>query len=67
MQREMALLATWDFGFLETHLQLRLPAGALVSAGFNVFKDGRPSYFTLGPRAPGSESFAAAMAAVKPR
>lgn len=44
----LSLLATWDFGFLETHLQLRLPAGALVSAGFNVFKDGsgRPSYAT---------------------
>lgn len=44
----LSLLATWDFGFLETQLQLRLPAGALASAGFNVFKDGsgRPSYFT---------------------
>jgi hypothetical protein len=44
----LSLLATWDFGFLETHLQLRLPAGALASAGFNVFKDGsgRPSYVT---------------------
>lgn len=44
----LSLLATWDFGFLETHLQLRLPAGALASAGYNVFKDGsgRPSYFT---------------------
>lgn len=42
----LSLLATWDFGFLETHLQLRLPAGTLASAGFNVFKDGRPSYFT---------------------
>lgn len=42
----LSLLATWDFGFLETRLQLRVPAGALASAGFNVFKDGRPSYFT---------------------
>jgi hypothetical protein len=42
----LSLLASWDFGFLETHLQLRLPAGALASAGFNVFKDGRPSYVT---------------------
>lgn len=44
----LSLLATWDFGFLETHLQLRLPAGVLASAGFNVFKDGsgRPSYVT---------------------
>ncbi len=44
----LSLLATWNFGFLETHLQLRLPAGALASAGFNVFKDGsgRPSYVT---------------------
>lgn len=44
----LSLLATWDFGFLETQLQLRLPAGALASAGFNVFKDGsgRPSYVT---------------------
>lgn len=44
----LSLLATWDFGFLETHLQLRPPGGALASAGFNVFKDGsgRPSYVT---------------------
>jgi hypothetical protein len=44
----LSLLATWDFGFLETHLQLRLPGGTLASAGFNVFKDGsgRPSYVT---------------------
>jgi hypothetical protein len=44
----LSLLASWDFGFLETHLQLRLPAGALASAGFNVFKDGsgRPGYVT---------------------
>lgn len=42
----LSLLATWDFGFLETQLQLRVPAGALASAGFNVFKDGRPNYFT---------------------
>ena len=42
----LSLLATWDFGFLETQLQLRLPGGTLASAGFNVFKDGRPSYFT---------------------
>jgi hypothetical protein len=42
----LSLLASWDFGFLETHLQLRLPAGALASASFNVFKDGRPSYVT---------------------
>lgn len=44
----LSLLATWDFGFLETHLQLRLPAGTLASAGFNIFKDGsgRPSYVT---------------------
>lgn len=42
----LSLLATWDFGFLETQLQLRLPAGVLASAGFNVFRDGRPSYFT---------------------
>lgn len=42
----LSLLATWDFGFLETQLQLRVPAGALASAGFNVFKDGsgRPNY-----------------------
>ena len=44
----LSLLATWDFGFLESYLQLRLPAGTLASAGFNVFKDGsgRPSYVT---------------------
>lgn len=44
----LSLLATWDFGFLETQLQLRVAAGALASAGFNVFKDGsgRPSYVT---------------------
>ena len=44
----LSALATWDFGFLETQLQLRVPGGTLAVAGFNVFKDGsgRPGYST---------------------
>ena len=47
-QASLSVLATWDFGFLETQLQLRVPGGTLAVAGFNVFRDGsgRPSYCT---------------------
>lgn len=44
----LAGLAVYDFGFMESHLQLRVPSGVLAVAGFNVFKDGsgRPDYAT---------------------
>lgn len=44
--RSLATLASWDFGFMETQLQLRVPAGVLALCSFNVFKDesGRADY-----------------------
>lgn len=43
-----SLLASFDFGFLRTDLQLRTPGGILVAACFNRFFDesGRLDYFT---------------------
>ncbi len=43
-----AFLASYDFGFLESHLQCNLSQGLLIVAAFNVFKDGsgRSSYFS---------------------
>lgn len=42
----LSALASWDFGFLSTHLQLRVPSGTLAMAGFNEFRDGRMNYAT---------------------
>jgi hypothetical protein len=41
------LYAHYDFGFMESHLQIRLNRGVLVAANFNIFKDdsGRSNYF----------------------
>lgn len=43
-----AFLASFDFGFQESHLQCNLSQGLLIVASFNVFKDGsgRSSYFS---------------------
>ena len=39
-------IASWDHGFVETHLTLRLVGDELIAAEFNVFKDdsGRSNY-----------------------
>lgn len=43
-----AFLASFDFGFLESHLQCNLSQGLLIVAAFNAFKDGsgRSNYFS---------------------
>jgi len=43
-----AFLASFDFGFQESHLQCNLSQGLLIVASFNVFKDGsgRSNYFS---------------------
>jgi hypothetical protein len=43
-----AFLASFDFGFAESHLQCNLSQGLLIVAAFNVFKDGsgRSNYFS---------------------
>lgn len=43
-----AFLASYDFGFQESHLQCNLSQGLLIVAAFNVFKDGsgRSNYFS---------------------
>ena len=33
-------IASWDYGFVETHLTLRLEGDELIGEDFNVFKDG---------------------------
>lgn len=46
--RGHAFLASYDFGFMESHLQCNLSQGLLIVAVFNVFKDGsgRSSYYS---------------------
>ncbi len=46
--RSLGGLAAYDFGFMESHLQVRVPAGTLAVASFNIFKDGsgRADYTT---------------------
>src|SRR5262249_36178114 len=43
----LALLATYDFGFLETRVEANLSLGLLVVATFNTFRDGsgRSNFF----------------------
>ncbi|WP_089933473.1 hypothetical protein [Candidatus Entotheonella palauensis] len=43
----MAFSATYDFGFMATHLQVNVKQGVLVIASFTRFKDdsGRANYF----------------------
>ncbi len=46
--RTLSLLASYDFGFMESRLQLRIPGGTLALADLTKFKDGsgRTNYFT---------------------
>jgi len=46
-QTAMALVAAYDFGYLETRVEANLSLGLLVVATFNTFKDGSPrsNYF----------------------
>ncbi|HEU4388484.1 MAG TPA: hypothetical protein VFV34_11850 [Blastocatellia bacterium] len=46
--KALAFSASYDFGFMETHLQAKIKKGVLVVAGFNSFKDdsGRSNYFS---------------------
>jgi len=42
-------IASWDHGFVETHLTLRLEGDELIAENFSVFKDdsGRSNYRTI--------------------
>lgn len=47
-QKAVAFTATYDFGFMTSHLQANMSLGLLIIASFNTFKDGsgRSNYFS---------------------